>query len=129
MIVQYGVKNMIINKTSDFIHYYHAVHSAGERTPRFLRRVPNEERGIDRIDISPEAMERLRRRNSSSLARAGFRLSLAIGELMMMAERSADTEQRQRIAELRDRVRNGSYNFDAPEVMAATGEAITGLMK
>lgn len=120
---------MMINKTADFIHYYHAVHSAGERAPRFLRRVPSEERGVDRIDISPEAMDRLRERNSSSLARAGFRLSLAIGELMMMAERGADMERRQRIGELRDRVKDGAYNFDAPEVIAAAGEAITGIME
>lgn len=120
---------MIINKTADFIHYYHPVYGAHDRSPRFLRRASAEDRGIDRIDISPEARELLRERNNSPLVKAGFRLSLAIGELMMMAERTTDMERRQRVQDLRSRVRNGAYDFDSPEVLSATGNAVAGSME
>lgn len=116
---------MMINRTADFIHYYHSVYTAPDRSPRFLRRAPAEDRGIDRVDISPEARELLHERNNSSLVRAGFRLSLAIGELMMMAERTPDMERRQRVQDLRNRVRNGAYDFNSAEKLSAAGNAIT----
>ncbi len=119
---------MIINKTTDYIHFYHAVNTAPERSPRFIRKTRDEDRGVDRVDISREARDLLRERNSSPLVKAGFRLSLAVGELMMMAERMPDLERRQKVQELRNRTKDGSYDFDGAEKLIAAGKAIAGAM-
>ncbi len=120
---------MIINRTTDYMGYRDAHSPLPERGPKYIRIKKGPEQGTDIIEISDAGRRLLREKNASPLAKAGLLISDGIGALIQAAEQEIEIQRKQALGELRVRVRNGSYDFDQADRVAAAAEIIRSLIR
>jgi hypothetical protein len=118
---------MHINRTMESISYRDMFHTGLEKSPKFLRRISPEGTAgeSDIVEISEDARKRLMEKNSSPLAKSVMQVSRDIAELILSEELKADAGRRERIDDVRDRVRRGTYDFDSSDRLERAGGAVT----
>jgi hypothetical protein len=115
---------MMVNKTTEFINYRRSFYAGLERTPKFIKRESGSVNGSDVIEISEEARQLLLKNSSSSLVKAGLRISHDIGALIMASERDADADRHIRINVLSSLIQRGTYDFDSLEKLRGAGDKV-----
>jgi hypothetical protein len=117
---------MLINRTMESINYRDMFHTGLEKAPKFLRKISTAGAGgeSDIVEISEDARKRLMEKNSSPLVKVAGQISREIGELILTEELNSDAERRSRVGELREKVLNGSYDFDSAARLEQAGGAV-----
>lgn len=121
---------MIIHRTVEFVNYRAPSNPGHERTPLFLRNLPESERGHDRIEISENARKRYMDNNSSHLEKAVLRALPGLERFrddLRKTESESDVQRRERLHELKSKILMDNYHVDEIMLTRVTNKLISQL--